>query len=305
MQGVAYGSPTRGVSLGQSACAASHTRVTGSIPVPRTQRVAVEGEIQMSDNTKVITCRTHGGTFRVPVRRGRPPVNCTPENKCRKPKPSVGATAPRSDARAKADSAAIRGTLTSKDVRDATAVAAAKARALQDTNKPAQSNANGRTVQPLGLTKALQAKAQLEALGWQAQGSKAADKTTVTATRGIELLVITWDTTTGTLMTQDYNLWNITVGKGKNGMPAHRLPFDPEEMSDADLVRELTGMKVTWWNTLAQGENSDVIQAGTIKIERSYEANGDEVYGDRIVKFIGYGGGGFRAFRVAALMKVG
>src|SRR3954462_5613169 len=31
---------------------------------------------------KRITCRTHGGVFKVTVKRGRPPVKCTPDNKC-------------------------------------------------------------------------------------------------------------------------------------------------------------------------------------------------------------------------------
>jgi len=235
-------------------------------------------------NTKVVTCRTHGGTFTVPVKRGRPPVNCTPENKCRKLEPVEVAMA-----RARhEDSRAYHREL-------ATAV------------KPAES-----TPEPLyttgkasrGVAKGKAAKAQLEAIGWQAEGKGSNGKITLTATRGVELLVITWDMN-GELISQDYSLWDTTVGTGRNGRPDHKLPFDPEETPDADLVRELSGMKVTWWNSLAQAETTDVVQAGTIKIEHSYETNGDEVYGDRTVKFIGYGGGGFRAFRLAALIKVG
>lgn len=241
------------------------------------------------DNTKVITCRTHGGTFRVPIKRGRPPVNCTPENKCRKPKQTVGAVAPRTMERARADSAAIRGTTGKAEV----------------PAKPAEAAPVPPQQQSPGVRKAFQAKAQLEALGWECKGSKAEGKAVLTATRGVELLVVTWDLMEGKVITQDYTLWDTTVGTGRNGKPPSKLTFDPEETPDAELVRELSGMKVTWWNSLAQAETSDVVQPGTIKVEHSYESNGDEVYGDRIVKFIGYGGGGFRAFRLAALMKVG
>lgn len=257
------------------------------------------------DGTKVITCRTHGGNFRVPIKRGRPPVNCTPENKCRK---SKAALSPKGNAPTLAhvnQSSAMPARGAESNVSAKETAAMVKLAEWREKNGEAEAAPERTTGKPLGVTKAFQAKAQLEALGWECKGEKLTEgKVRLTATRGVELLIIVW-AYEGVLLAQDYSLWDTTVGTGRNGKPQSKLPWDPEEMTDGELVRELTGMKVTWWNSLAQAETSDVIQAGTIKIERSYESNGDEVYGDRIVKFIGYGGGGFRAFRVAALMKVG
>ncbi len=269
--------------------------------------------------TKVITCRTHGGTFRVPVKRGRPPVNCTPENKCRKtpqgaPIPAARVT---SNPRARVVDAPVKHSSRvapdEKRIRDAEAVSAAKARALSAEyepvrqDKPVEAAPKPRTAEPRWLTKAKQTKAQLEALGWQAEGSANASNllATVTATRGTELLVITWDTASGELLSQDYSLWDTSVGTGRNGKPDSKLPFDPDEVPDRSLVEFLRGTKVTWWNSLAQANETAVVSPDKITIEHSYNGLDDEVPGDRIVKFADHEGKGFRAFRLAALIKVG
>jgi hypothetical protein len=108
----------------------------------------------------------------------------------------------------------------------------------------------------------------------------------------------------GTLVQQDYSLWSSDRPR-QNGKPAGRLSFDPDECTDRELVRALAGMKCTWWNVLGQKEEEAVIAPDSIKIEHAYNGHGDESPGDRIVKFIEHGGAGFRAFRVAALLKVG
>jgi len=246
-------------------------------------------------DTKVITCRTHGGTFWVPVKRGRPPLNCTPENKCRKT--PQGAAVRR---------AVVTSDATHRVVDAPEPVEAAMARARRDSTpvKPAEVAPTARSKTSRGVLSGKAAKAQLEALGWQAEGKAAEGIVSVTATRGIELLVIMWEMD-GELISQSYSLWDTSVGTARNGKPDSKLPFDPDEIPDAELVGYLQGMKVTWWNSLAQANETAVISPDKITIEHSYTGQGDEVPGDRTVKFADHDSKRFRAFRLAALIKVG
>lgn len=151
------------------------------------------------------------------------------------------------------------------------------------------------TVNPsLPLAKA--AKERLVALGWVCEGRAQGVTATVNARRGDETLLLEWDA--GKIVTQNYSLFS--EDPRENGIPAHRLNFEPAEVTDSELVRLISGMKVTWWNTLAGSTESGIV-GKKVSIEHLY----DDDTSKRIVKFIDHGGGGFRAFHDTALLKVG
>lgn len=90
-----------------------------------------------------------------------------------------------------------------------------------------------------------------------------------------------------------------------NGMPKHALPFDPDELSDSELIRAISGMEVTWWNRIAKSRESATVSPDKVNITHAYNATGDEVPGDRVITFVDYAGSGFRSFRAGALLKIG
>jgi hypothetical protein len=259
-----------------------------------------------------IQCRDHGGTFQVPPKRGRRPVRCNPQNVCTRggsePQASPAQVA-RAVSRVEATASAI------KNARMADT--AGRRRALEIANDP---EVNARIVAEIA-NPALPAKARLEEQGWLCKGSGRTTDTTetlvfpngrqmsgdnfrvveLTAVRDEEMITMVW--VDGELIQQDYSLWSEKPSA--NAKPAGRLTFDPDECTDRELVRALAGCKVTWWNVLGQREEDAVIKHDTIKIEHAYSSHGDEMPGDRIVKFIDHNGEGYRAFRVAALLKVG
>jgi hypothetical protein len=145
------------------------------------------------------------------------------------------------------------------------------------------------------------AKEKLEALDWVVSGNAKGESAGLTAVRGEEMITMLW--LEGRCIDQQYSLWSEMPAE--NGKPADKLTFDPDECTDRELVRALSGMKVTWWNKLGAYEETAIIDPQRIQVEHSYSGIGDESPGDRIVKFIDKGGQGFRAFRVAALLKVG
>ncbi len=106
----------------------------------------------------------------------------------------------------------------------------------------------------------------------------------------------------GELIAQNYSM--EFEKPSDNGYPPNDLHFNPAEVTDSELVRLIKGMKVTWWNTIAGSKETAVI-GGNVTIEHIFFTNGDEDNSKRIVKFIDHGGGGFRAFHVSALLKVG
>jgi len=158
------------------------------------------------------------------------------------------------------------------------------------------------------VPKAHAAKQRLEPLGWSVKGRAWFDDekgmAEITAVREDETLVLQW--ADGKLVHQDYGIWDIDQPQ-KNNKPASRLPFDPDEVPDKELVGMLQGMTVTWWNALAQSNETATIDPQKITIEHAYTAtmHGDETPADRIVKFVAMHGGGFRAFRLGALLKIG
>jgi hypothetical protein len=152
----------------------------------------------------------------------------------------------------------------------------------------------------------MRAKERLSAVGWVVKGRAWVMDMTgwqmaeVTASRGAETLVITWQD--GVLNEQTYAMEDINPAK--NDYPPSQLSFDPDELTDSELVRMIKGMKVSWWNTIASSTESAVI-GGTVTVEHIFFVNGDEDNSKRVVKFIDHSGGGFRAFHVGALLKVG
>lgn len=215
-------------------------------------------------------CRLHpGGIFGMPARKGRPPVKCTEEYPCDK----VDAAPP----------------------------------AAHDRHfVPSESGAEPPVGPNDSLPLAMAAKARLEAVGWTVKGRAwIAPMTTwhmaeITCSRGAETLMIVWQD--GVLNDQDYQMESIRPAE--NGIPPHSLPFNPEEVTDSELARLISGMKVTWWNSLA-GSRETAIVSPKVNIEHIFVGGGDTDNSKRIVKFIDHSGGGFRAFHAGALLKVG
>lgn len=210
-------------------------------------------------------CRTHpGGVFSMPPRKGRAPVKCTSEHPC---------------------------SLASAPVSRAEKVASTiKNRAESPTETPDPRAAS--------LAKALNAKGQLEPLGWVCKGTPYGDTgVRLQAARDTERLVIIFEE--GKEPIQDYSLWGLSPA-----VPAHKLPFDPYEAPDETVIAHLSGMPVKWWSELRQAEESAIVGSGRIKIERLFNGPHQSPEG-RIISFIDHGGGGFRSFRLSALTKVG
>lgn len=150
---------------------------------------------------------------------------------------------------------------------------------------------------------AMEMQKRLMPFGWVCKGAAnvAEDWATLICTRGDENLLMKW--VNGVCTQQEYIMWHEKPSA--NGKPDGSLTFNPDECTDRELVRALAGCKVTWWNVLGQREESAVIAKDKVEISHVYNGIGDEQPGDRIVKFVEHGGAGFRAFRVAALLKVG
>lgn len=237
-----------------------------------------------------IQCRDHGGTFQFQPQRGRRPVRCKPENPCSRQMDD--------NASQKADA------YIAKEMQNSPIGQAAFKRA--QATPEIVSRAVARIEAGIPRNPALPAKARLEEQGWLCTGRGWTDEdggvgVELTAVRGDELLVMHW--LDGVCTDQDYSLWSEKPSA--NAKPAGKLTFDPDECTDRELVRALAGCKVTWWNVLGQKEEEATIAPESMKIEHAYNGRGDETPGDRIVKFIERGGAGYRAFRVAALLKVG
>lgn len=160
------------------------------------------------------------------------------------------------------------------------------------------------------LILAKEAKSLLEAVGWICKGRAGSQIDNpacehdywaeLTASREHETLFMRW--LDGELTDQQYAM--DFLKPSDNGYPESKLHFNPDELTDSELVRMVKGMKVTWHNTIA-GSLETAVVGGTVTIEHIFRDNGDEDNSKRIVKFIDHGGGGFRAFHVSALVKVG
>jgi hypothetical protein len=223
---------------------------------------------------KRFSCRTHGGIFTKQAARGRQPVRCTEEYPCDKSDRQAGNLA--------------------NTVRDARGVDRVVATA---TVAAAESNGKAPTLDNPSLPLAMAAKERLVAAGWICKGKGSGTMAELIASRQAETLIIRW--ADGQLISQDYAM--EFERPDDNGYPPHRLHFDPDELSDRELIDQIRGMKVTWWNTIAHAEQSAII-GNKVAIEHLFN---DDSNDKRIVKFIDHGGQGFKAFHVSALQRVG
>lgn len=156
------------------------------------------------------------------------------------------------------------------------------------------------------IPKAHAARALLEPQGWKVTGRASFEgeeaHASILAMRGEEQLHMVW--VDGGLVAQQYSMWNMET-PAKNNTPDHKLPFDPDEMTDAELVRAISGMKVTWWNRIGQMTENAIVSKDRVQVQHLYDGKGDETPADRVITFTDMGGDGFRSFRVGALLKIG
>lgn len=235
---------------------------------------------------KQITCREHGGQFMVPVKRGRPPVRCSEDNVC-----------------AVAKKTSVNGGRrpTHTNMAAVTAARVATKRLTKAGPEEAPTVVRNNPSVPFAFA----AKKALEPQGWKVSGTKddAEMIATVVATRGTETITLMWRD--GKLIDQRYSLWD-TDKPVKNGMPKRRLNFIPEVMSDQELIRELVGYRITWWNALGKTTETAVVPNSRVKVEHVFSGVGmDEVEDDRMITFVDAAGTGFRSLRIGALLKVG
>lgn len=236
-------------------------------------------------------CQEHGGYFNRESARGRKPTVCGGKNEVcnaaqKQPEEHQEAQMPRRVA----------------------------ARVRQE---PSEAVSKPRSQGNASLDKGKAAKELLEAQGWTVTGKAWTEEAdpdgieggphyhvwaSVSAARGEETLLLTW--VDGQLNSQIYNIWNLDKPSA-NGKPNSKLPFDPDEIPDAELARYLVGVKVKWWNRLAGKEESAVCGKDTIEIEHKWTGTGDEYPAARLIKFIDADGGGYRHFRLEQLTKVG
>lgn len=209
---------------------------------------------------RTFQCRSHpGGIFRMPARRGRPPVRCTDQHPC---------------------------TLASEPQE-----APVKA---PERHAAAPTGANPSL--PLAMT----AKERLTAVGWECAGKASEDFAELVCSRGEESLVMRWDA--GTLTSQQYDM--NSPNPNRNGIPPHRLNFDPTEVTDGELANLIRGMPIKWWNTLGSSEESAIV-GNKVTVTHTFVGSGDTDNSKRVITFIDHGGGGFRSFHAEALLKVG
>ncbi len=269
---------------------------------------------------KRFSCRTHGGIFTKESLRGRPPVRCAEEYPCDKADGAVMASPEKSEklmSRIKNNVREVPGVgkvavITRESARGAlpmTPARVAKQEALaQAYGKPAEHHAKPTSGANDSLPLAKRAKAQLEAAGWVCKGRAWFEERVgnehfaeLICSRGAETLVMVWQN--GVLQSQDYQMEHLR--ESDNGLPGRKLDFDPDELTDREIVQRISGMKVTWWSVLASSTESAVVPGDKVKIEHIFVGNGDEDNSKRIVTFVDRNNGGFRSFHVSALMKVG
>lgn len=243
---------------------------------------------------KRITCRVHGGTFLVEPKRGRPPVKCSEDNPC---KPVVAYTlgakkrAPNADLQRERDEASWRGTHGEP-----------LPKALQVPVKAPESPAEPATPPEGSIARAHVAKALLEAQGWACHASIDGTSIQFHASRDTERIAMI--ITDGVVVSQEYTLWD-TQKPSTNEVPAGmvKLPFNPDEMTDSELVRALMERTVIWWNRIAKGEEKATLPT-KVSVTHTFNGHEDEVPADRVITFVDMHGGGFRTFRQGALMRL-
>lgn len=247
----------------------------------------------MAEKRQRLHCAEHGGYFYRESKRGRTPTKCGGNNDtC-----DAFQANRNEDGSTRARKRVPKGSIKSYSISQPSEAPAEPSQ----RKAPAVNGANP------SLDKGKAAKELLEAQGWDVTGKAWVDAeggkwASVTGARGEETLHIAW--LNGEVQDQVYNLWNLDV-PSKNGRPNANLPFDPDEIPDAELARYLVGVKVTWFNRLAGKEETAVCGRESIEIEHKWTGTGDEYPSARLIKFIDAEGGGYRHFRLEQLTKVG
>lgn len=286
---------------------------------------------------KSIQCREHGGNFTVEARRGRPPVKCGGKYPLCDMAPGTRSARKKSaEGVAKAVSRTLKGATpkparkASQRPRQAERTPAKVRERVLNPAKPTRRKTEPREAAPVvvrhnpSIALAKKAKDQLDPLGWSCTGRAwfGEDGVTdehgdfvelgmaeLTARRGDEFLRIVWQD--GKAISQDYSLWNPDKVPAANGKPKSRLPWNPDEMSDAELAAALMGHEIEWWNRIKSGKEKALVSTKQIKVEHVYYGAPDEDDENqepkeplRMVSFVDPHGGGWRSFHVEALMKV-
>ena len=89
----------------------------------------------------------------------------------------------------------------------------------------------------------MHARTELEPLGWTLTGTAGVNDdgawAEVIGRRDTETIILRWED--GKLTDQTYTVWDEDVSPAQNGKPKSRLPFNPDEMTDSELVKEISG----------------------------------------------------------------
>lgn len=183
-----------------------------------------------------------------------------------------------------------------------------------------------------GLSKAQKLAAEIQEFGWTVT-VKAITETEVEAVaqRGAEILNVVWDTgvflyepSGHTIADRHTRVRNVSQAKQFATRPAEAaekeltrvasnkawkrkpvprattnrpLPFDGATVTEQELSKALRGRFVKWHNRLTESEESAYVSLNP----RYFSLTEHE--GERVVQFCG--SNGFRAFRLAALIKIG
>jgi hypothetical protein len=130
----------------------------------------------------------------------------------------------------------------------------------------------------------------------------------ITANRGPETLYLEW--ADGIQVASDYAILDTSAANNNGDMPATNLPFDPETVSDGELVQYISGSKIEWWNRVGgmieKGVCGDPKSQNGIRvaIEHVYSGIAGPAGIDRLIRF-NLMDGGTRVIKVGALLKVG
>lgn len=258
-------------------------------------------------------CTEHGGTFQIPKKRGRPPVKCKPDNPCTQLKGNR-------DKQARGIAQAVARTLKGETPKESAlrkrGTPQAEVPGLKGVSQKAAENMAEQMSTPevtrdLAMSKAVQnalkAKELLEPLGWNCTAKKTSSGAVdFMGARNPELINIIFEEDGSAFQT--YSIWD-TVQPKKNydpRMPARELSFNPDEVSDRELFTLLRGREVHWFNRQTGSVEIGVISTSKMQIEHLFgnEADGEPTPDDRVIKFIDHAESRFRAFRLAALIKV-
>lgn len=243
---------------------------------------------------KSLECREHGGTFKVPPKRGRPPTRCGgsyPECDMAGNRKAVGTLGPKAKQRAE-QTLSLPAEGTPVEAAETVPKSRRKASPVVVHHNPS-------------IPLASHAREQLEPLGWQLTGKAWFDEeddagwASVEGHRGVEHIGLWFRD--GKLHSSDYTLWDAAK-ESTNGRPKSRLPFDPEELTDAELAVELRNRKITFWNRTGKSRETAVIR-DKFQIKHGFDFSEEGEY-YRNVEFIDRETGGYRAVAIASLLKV-